>query len=269
VSDKTKIESEFFGLASQSDADKQCDEGPEDAKQPAALGSHNGSPFRPVHRSRVPVLIVLDDGCSDRGEKVRLREKRITIGRSESHVCIPHDSQISKQHAEIVRVGDGIDAFWQLRDLGSANKTFVRCREIVLQPTSRFLLGSYFFHFRPAERIGADPPEGDKTTTAVRLPSPSLITPALVCESQAANIDDQLLARKTMSIGRPGYGNDLEIDDALLAEKHAEVKRLRDGSWRLLSLSSQNGIWAEIDGLRLSQKCRFRCGEQEFLFVLP
>jgi len=130
-------------------------------------------------------------------------------------------------------------------------------------------LGSYFFHFRPAERIGADLPEGDKTTTAVRLPSPSLITPALVCESQAANIDDQLLARKTMSIGRPGYGNDLEIDDALLAEKHAEVKRLRDGSWRLLSLSSQNGIWAEIDGLRLSQKCRFRCGEQEFLFVLP
>ena len=63
-------------------------------------------------------------------------------------------------------------------------------------------------------------------------------------------------------------GNDAEIDDELLADKHAEVKQSPDGSWRLLSLSSQNGIWAEIDELRLSHKCRFRCGEQQFLFVL-
>ena len=74
--------------------------------------------------------------------------------------------------------------------------------------------------------------------------------------------------KKHISIGRPNCGNDAEIDDELLADKHAEVKQSPDGSWRLLSLSSQNGIWAEIDELRLSQKCRFRCGEQQFLFVL-
>ena len=125
-----------------------------------------------------------------------------------------------------------------------------------------------FFCFRPAGILEASGSDGDKTTTAVRLPNPKELSPSLVCESEGSGIEDLLLTKKHISIGRPNCGNDAEIDDELLADKHAEVKQSPDGSWRLLSLSSQNGIWAEIDELRLSQKCRFRCGEQQFLFVL-
>ncbi len=274
VSDKTKIEPEgdFFipTKALQTESNRHNKAVGEKNLTPPSKGTdkRNGTPFRPLHRPKVPILIVLDDGYSDHGEKIRLREKSTTIGRSDSHVCIPHDSQLSKQHAEIIRVGDTTDAFWKLRDLGSVNKTFIRCRELVLQSESRFILGSHFFCFRPAGILEARGSDGDKTTTAVRLPNPKELSPSLVCESEGSGIEELLLTKKYFSIGRPNCGNDAEIDDELLADKHAEVKQSPDGSWRLLSLSSQNGIWAEIDELRLSQKCRFRCGEQQFLFVL-
>ena len=274
MSDKTKIEPEGDFLAPKKvpqTKSNRHNEAVDENHSASASKEHDkrsGTPFRPMHRPKVPILIVLDDGYSDHGEKIRLREKSTTIGRSDSHVCIPHDSQLSKQHAEIIRVGDTADAFWKLRDLGSVNKTFIRCRELVLQSESRFILGSHFFCFRPAGILEASGSDGDKTTTAVRLPNPKELSPSLVCESEGSGIEDLLLTKKHISIGRPNCGNDAEIDDELLADKHAEVKQSPDGSWRLLSLSSQNGIWAEIDELRLSQKCRFRCGEQQFLFIL-
>ena len=267
MSDKTKIEPEGDFLAPKKvpqTKSNRHNEAVDENHSASASKEHDkrsGTPFRPMHRPKVPILIVLDDGYSDHGEKIRLREKTTTIGRSDSHVCIPHDSQLSKQHAEIIRVGDTADAFWKLRDLGSVNKTFIRCRELVLQSESRFILGSHFFCFRPAGILEASGSDGDKTTTAVRLPNPKELSPSLVCESEGSGIEDLLLTKKHISIGRPNCGNDAEIDDELLADKHAEVKQSPDGSWRLLSLSSQNGIWAEIDELRLSQKCRFRCGE--------
>lgn len=241
--------------------------------QPAAEsskgGSWEGELFRPVHRPKVPLLVVLDDGRSDRGEVFRLRQSKFVIGRNNVDVNVPHDNLISKQHAELVRSGSHVDAFWQLRDLGSANKTFVRCREIVLDPGVVVLLGSSFFRFRLFDGAVLQDGSDDRTMLAMKLPDRDKMCPVLVCQAEGGREREFPLSKKKMTLGRHGFGNDIELEDSLLAERHAEISQSKDGSWRIKPMPSRNGIWASVNEIRLGRRCCFRCGEQEFLFVGP
>lgn len=229
--------------------------------------SWEGEVYRPVHRPKVPMLVVLDDGRNDRGEVVRLRKSSVVIGRSDADVCLPHDSLISKRHAELARTGEHADAYWQLRDLESANKTFVRCREVVLDPTIVMLIGSFFYRFKPFDGTGLKEGGGDHTVLALQLPGREVLCPVFEQQAEGGKTREFPLSSKKLTLGRPGFGNDISIDDPLLAERHAEIRQSKDGSWRMTPLPSRNGIWVSIHELRLGRRCRFRCGEQEFLFV--
>lgn len=203
--------------------------------------------YRPSIRPPTPRLTILDDGETLAGETVRLREAVVVIGRTEGEIRLAHDPLVSSRHAEIRREGAARPCHWVLRDLGSCNGTFVSCGRTVLRSDRLVMLGGRRFRFRPA-------------AAAVR--------PALVETSQPGPAAEIVLSGTDLLLGRPSCGNHLEIDDPLLAERHARIVCDAQGTWHLEALPSQNGVWVQVGGIRLAAVCRFQVGEQRFLFML-
>lgn len=235
---------------------------------PASVPPASESAYRPVIRPLVPRLTLLDDGELSGGETIRLREAVTTIGRTDGQIRLPHDPLVSGRHAELVREGTVRPHRWLLRDLGSSNGTFVRCARTVLQPESLLLLGGRRFRFLPA--TAAVPGEGMAAgTMAVEVAALRTAGwPKLVETGQAAGGLELVLAGRDLTIGRSGHGSAVEIDDPLLAERHARVICDPAGRWILEALPSLNGVWAQVAAVQLAGMCRFQIGEQRFLFVV-
>ena len=232
---------------------------------PASIAEQS---FRPTMRPATPRLTLLDDGESVSGEVIRLRETVTVIGRSDGDVRIPHDSLISKKHAELIREGTGLHSQWLLRDLDSANHTFVSCSTSLLQPNRLILLGSLRFRFQPpgAPIAAAGPVEA---TSRADVPKDQLgLWPALVATTSTGPDGIVPLSGISLTVGRPGAGNDIEIDDPLIAARHALITRQPSGQWQIKAMPSRNGVWVQIKTVRLTSLCRFQCGEQRFLFSL-
>lgn len=203
--------------------------------------------FRPLIRPPVPRLTLLDDGQDVEGETIRLRDAVTLIGRGEGQVRLPHDPLVSTRHAEIVREPHGRSHRWLLRDLGSANGTFVRCARAVLRPAAALILGGRRFRFRPA---------GGAADSAA----------AVLSEATPAGGLELVLAGSEIVVGRGGPGTTLAVDDPLLAGRHARLTRGTDGTWRIEALPSRNGVWVEVSAVHLAPACRFLVGEQRLLF---
>lgn len=111
----------------------------------------------------------------------RVKGGRFLIGRKpECDLCVPH-ATVSRQHCEIVVVGDEV----RLRDLGSSNGTFlndVRVQESRLEPGDRVTVGPAALTLQidgvPANIIpGAipdrsDQSDADATSEALAVPQP-------------------------------------------------------------------------------------------------
>jgi len=224
--------------------------------------------YRPEIRPLVPRLVILDDGEQTSGETVWLRDPATVIGRSEGEIRLGHDPLVSGRHAEIVREGTGRPHRWVLRDLGSANGTFVRCARTPLRPDAIIILGSRRFRFRPPQATG----------TAVAVPTGTMMAdvaglhasawPALVETTQAREPLEIILPGADLSVGRPGHRNAIEIDDPLLAATHARIFRQLSGQWMLEALPSVNGVWGQVQAIALAPVSRFQVGEQRFLFIV-
>jgi len=224
--------------------------------------------YRPAIRPLVPRLTLLDDGAAAEGETVRLRDGVTLIGRTEGQVRLPHDPLVSGRHAEIIREGSARPHRWVLHDLGSSNGTFVRCVRTVLRPDALLILGGRRFRFRPSPSP-ASPPVDRSVTMAVDLAAPpSAGSPALVETGPAEGGLELPLTGADLLLGRPGHHNAIEIDDPLLAPRHARIRRETSGRWLLEALPSLNGVWAQIKLVPLAAMCRFQIGEQRFLFVV-
>jgi len=224
--------------------------------------------FRPVVRPPTPRLTLLDDGSLTIGEIVRLREQTTLIGRTEGHIRLPHDPLVSSKHAEVIREGSGAACRWILRDVGSSNGTFVCCAKTVLKPDRLIILGSRRYRFR-LPQAGAQPDTSDPATLMVDTsPIRDQIWPVLIEATQSGSALQIALPGYELSVGRPGCGNQIELDDPLIAPRHATIRRDTSGEWRIESKPSTNGVWVQISSLRLSEMCRFQCGEQRFLFVI-
>jgi pSer/pThr/pTyr-binding forkhead associated (FHA) protein len=226
--------------------------------------------YRPEIRPLVPKLVILDDGEQAVGETHWLREQATVIGRSEGDIRLSHDPLVSGRHAELVREGTTRPHRWLLRDLGSANGTFVRCARTALRTGGIIILGSRRFRFRPPhanEDAEAELPNGTVMADVAGLNASAW--PALVETTQSRDPLEIILSSPDLSLGRPGHQNAIEIDDPLLAAKHARIRRRHSGQWMLEALPSVNGIWVQIQAIALAPVSRFQVGEQRFLFVLP
>ena len=225
--------------------------------------------FRPVLRPPVPVLTVLDDGSLEQGEDVRLRREQCSIGRTSGDVQLPNDSSVSGNHAEIRRTSWNGGFQWHLHDLNSVNGTFVRCVRAVLHQNAVLILGARRFRLRNPLKPNSVPVAGHQTNLLDGMHISGTVWPVLVEASAKPGAVEFPLRSERLIIGRAGGGADIELDDPLLANRHAELKRLRDGTWMISAETTRNGIWVSVSAVGLTPYCFFRCGEQRFRFVIP
>ena len=240
--------------------------------QPAAYPPLQTPPveeaFRPRLRATVPRLTILDDGETERGEMIRIREATTLIGRTEGAVRLPNDQRISARHAEILRNEAARANGWILRDLDSKTGTFVRCSGTDLRPDRLIVLGSRRFRFQRPAAPQASVTAGTllmDTSQLAQQSAPTLIETTNASPGQRLVIP---LLRPFLSVGRPRCGNDIELDDPLIAMYHAQIVQHPGGVWRLEAKPSKNGVWVQVRSIPLTRSCRFQCGEQRFLFVI-
>ena len=235
----------------------------------AGFSQEDQQEFRPTLRPPVPVLTVLDDGSRDFGEDFRLRDEILAIGRTSGDVQVPNDPSISGTHAEI-RCTPWKGGFqWHLHDLDSVNGTFVRCVRAVLHENAMIILGARRFRLKNPLKPSAVGMAVAETKLIDGSQIPETVWPVLLESSGKANALQFPLRSNKLTIGRTGGGADIELDDPLLANNHANLKRMRDGTWMISSETTRNGIWVSISAVSLSSHCFFRCGEQRFRFVIP
>lgn len=235
---------------------------------PAALEE---VPYRSPYRWTAPRLLICEDGTLEQGELVYVRAEKIVIGRTKGDVVIGHDVAMSASHAEIARLDCGGKHAWVLRDLGSSNGTLARVRSVTLKPGLVLQLGSRRYRFEPpASATMATHHAAEPRTVMLSDPQgvPVDALPALVDSTGDGKPPAvRMPFRSTrLTIGRPGQGNDLEIDDLCLARTHAVVSRDASGMWQLEAQPSINGVWVKIEAIRLTDQCHFQCGEQRFRF---
>jgi len=223
--------------------------------------------FRPVNRPPAPLLTILDDGAATTGETVRLREPVCLIGRTDGTIRIPHDPLVSSRHAELVRGGFQQPYTWHLRDVGSTNGTFVCCKKAPLRPDRIVILGSRRFRLH-MPGVGPESLAAGQTLPASAAAGLSG-WPMLVETTMPVNPLCIRLVGSRLSVGRPGFGNQIELDDPLLAHVHAVITQAEDGSWWIQATPSWNGVWIQVRSVELTDSCRFQCGEQRFIFMLP
>jgi pSer/pThr/pTyr-binding forkhead associated (FHA) protein len=225
--------------------------------------------FRPSLRPPVPIVTVLDDGSLEEGEDFRLRRERFSIGRTSGDVQLPNDPSISGAHAEIRRTEWKGGFQWHLHDLESVNGTFVRCVRAVLHENAILILGARRFRLRNPLKPKSVPAAGHQTNLMDGMHLPETVWPVLAEASTKPGAMAFSLRSDRLLIGRAGGGADIQLDDPLLANRHAELKRLRDGTWMISAETTRNGIWVSVTAVGLTPYCFFRCGEQRFRFVIP
>lgn len=229
-------------------------------------------PYRSPHHWAAPRLVICDDGSTETGEVVYIRSDRFLIGRTQGDIMVGHDAAMSGTHAEIARRDVGGKFAWILRDLGSANGTFARASSVTLRAGLAMLLGSKRYRFElPRQASAAGTTNTQSTGTVMvqdfaRLPD-ELLSALVETQTPTSAITARYPLRAArVALGRPGYGNGIEIDDPCLARAHAIISRDAGGTWQLAAQPSLNGVWVKIDNIRLTNNCQFQCGEQRFRF---
>ena len=112
----------------------------------------------------------------DQGRRFELKEDLYVLGRDRESSLQIHDSEVSRQHAEIRRIAGG----YEVADLGSSNGTFVNTLKVDTRPLrsgDRVQLGGTLF-------IYTAPLEGDVTEAA----------PINILEAQVAEDASQIVA---------------------------------------------------------------------------
>lgn len=225
--------------------------------------------YRPSLRPPVPVLTVLDDGSRDYGEEFRMRADTFSIGRTAGTLTLPNDPSISGAHAELRRVPWKGGYQWHLHDLGSVNGTFVRSSRSVLHETTVMVIGARRFRLRNPLKPAARQLSSSDTNLLDNVSLPETVWPVLIEASGKPGAVQLPLRGETATIGRVDGGADIELDDPLVANRHATLKRQRDGSWLMEADFTRNGVWVSVTSIELRSNCFFRLGEQRFRFMIP
>lgn len=203
--------------------------------------SDEAVPFRPSRRPPMAQLCICDDG-SDEGEWIRIRQDGFVIGRNYGDLLIPSDALIAPRHAEISRANENGKWHWHLTDLHSATGTFVSVSERPLKSGSEMWLGRHRYRFDLAA-VGQLPTITDMDDPQRRL----------------------VLDPPSMVFGRqPSHGGMARPDDPSLNREHVRFE-LSGDQWKVVNLSSKNGLWVRVDRVRFPVSCRFQLGEQRFL----
>ncbi len=234
-------------------------------------------PYRPTKRCPNAQLLILDDGSSHQGECCWIRSDRYVIGRTQGDLRIPHDRDISAEHAEIVcRWQDG-GYRWHLLDLQSTNGTFLRSSKSLLRHGKEFVLGSRRFVFHAPQATTSDAEAGqlgaglNNTRRFHKYPATKSrdLAPRLIEMTAAGEGDATLLVADVTSVGSdPQQCNEVVTGDPFVSPLHARIYRHKKGNWIIEDTGSLNGVWIRIEHASLDSVSEFQLGEQRFLFRL-
>ena len=199
--------------------------------------------FRPSIRPPQAMLRVYHDDQRS-FQTILLRAQRTVIGRKRGDVIVEHDSLMSSEHAEVVRILKNDRWEWHLRDLDSTNGTYVRIDGARLHDGTELLMGSE--HYRVS----------------------ILEDEARLEHLVAKQVQDSMQLEPAGTwIGRE-HSDQMDVFwDELLDPKHAFIQANRHGQWHLKNVQTVNGVWLRVHELKLSRSCLFQLGEQRFAFL--
>ncbi len=211
--------------------------------------------FRPAKRPPTIKICVLDDASNREGEWYRIRQPSFVIGRNEGDIILGYDRAVSSRHAEIAMqdaATGGVE--FVIRDLGSTNGTFARASRAILQDGQEFLLGYRRYKLMCNCQDAPNQPVYDKLMEVnVKGPGKAF-----------------RLGRPPVVIGRdPTQCNLLILDDPFLSPVHAVMKRDQKNRWVIKNYNSRNGIWIQIQEMRLATGGEFQIGSQRFIVKVP
>lgn len=237
---------------------------------PNAAAKEKAQPFRPMQRPPMLLLCIVDDG-RDTGELIRVRTPRLVIGRSEGDVRIPHDAAISGQHVELVSAAVGGRLQWRVRDLNSANGTFVRINTAMLKDGQEILVGSRRLRFNAARAPASPAPAGGaarnstqgwqavtRETIDARHPSITELTP----QGEGTRVP---LDGTEHWIGSDSTAAVILADDPFISARHARLFENSQGRWHIDDGGSLNGTWLRVAEVPVETHAEFIAGEQRFL----
>ncbi len=171
-------------------------------------------------------------------------QSSLTIGRGDDCEIVLDAPQISRRHVRLQRRGPDR---WHVRDLDSANGTFVNDRkhrvdEATVTEDDIIFLGSYRF---PVNRIREflDRDEPSRSSRELQIPQ----------------------QQSTVTFGR-GPGNDVVVDKPQISRAHARLVDSDDG-WVIEDLGSANGTFVEgerVQRQRLESGQTFSLGSHAF-----
>ena len=234
-------------------------------------------PFRSVNRPPMGMLIALDDASSDRGEEWRIRRSRVIIGRTEGDIVIPHDIDMSGEHAEISRNEKDGGYEWYLKDLKSTNGTFLRAQRFVLRNGKELLLGGRRYQFRHPGVI-ADAAAGygghDARVTQPYQPPPSNVAQQLTARLVELTTEGEgrefLLGNESSLFGSDATSCLHAVSgDPFLDPEHVRFYQDSRGRWVVEDCNSLNGLWVRIERVTLDRASEFQLGGQRFRFRIP
>jgi nitrogen-specific signal transduction histidine kinase len=131
----------------------------------------------------------------DEGKQFDLTGEHVGIGRDGSNRIKLHDTEVSRRHAEFVRVKEG----YRLVDRGSANGTFVNnqsIRDVLLQPGDQVQIGQTMLVYSAGAREGVwEPPlRGDLADHISLITRQDLELPSAIVQSIGEAEGSRILA---------------------------------------------------------------------------
>lgn len=227
--------------------------------------------FRPTGRQPLSLLTILDDGHREQGERIRIRDSQVTIGREKGSVTVPFDADISSQHVELRCQKVNGRSRWYLVDLNSTNGTFLRAYRACLSRETELICGSRRYRFQlPGDR---QQPEETKALETQRYQAPPrTMMQQFVPRLTEIGIDEDsdsapiMIAASNTRFGRKHSCEISVTDDSFLSPTHATFKQDDRGRWFIEDNNSLNGVWIRIKRMPLDQQAEFQIGQQRFRF---
>jgi pSer/pThr/pTyr-binding forkhead associated (FHA) protein len=244
--------------------------------QPQTVPENEVVPFQPLRRPPAAVLCILDDGCSETGELIRIRADQFVIGRSQGDVQISNDDRISSPHAELSQRFDNGKYHWHLKDLDSRNGTFVKISSAALKSEDELLIGHRVYRFNTSahqkeesNELNGDSNEDFTRTRGVQDFSPEYFkTPSgelIEVRSQDDGQCFELSADENWVGSNSANCTHVIDDDPAVSMRHAKFFRNQFGVWHVEDADTLNGLWMRIQEKRVDIDTEFQLGQQRFL----
>lgn len=188
------------------------------------------------------LVVIVEDGSE--GKTFPLSGRQIDVGRTEGDILLEDDLYVSPRHARLIPH----EGAWILRDLGSANRVYLRIRQPhPLRDGDLLLLGLEVLQFQTVsdgERgLGHAIQHG-----TLLFGSPAIQRRARLCQRTVEGVvrDMYHLHRDETVIGRE-TGDIVFTSDPFLSRRHAVIRRNQvSGEFTVTDLDSSNGTYIAI-----------------------